>query len=124
MGMMSIPATKGFEVGSGFAGARMIGSKHNDPFVSKDGRLGTTTNFSGGIQGGISNGEPITFRLAFKPPATISKAQPTADFDGTDTVLEAKGRHDPCVVNRAIPIVEGMAALVLADAALMQQSRG
>lgn len=121
--MMSIPATKGFEIGSGFAAARMTGSQHNDPFVQKQGRLGTLTNYSGGIQGGISNGEPIFFRIAIKPPATISKAQPTADFDGSPAVLEAKGRHDPFVVNRAIPIVETMAALVLMDAALIQRGR-
>lgn len=119
--MMSIPATKGFEVGSGFAGIRQRGSLHNDPFVMRDGRLGTTTNNSGGIQGGISNGEPITFRVAFKPPATIGQAQETANFDGTRVTLEAKGRHDPCVVPRAIAIVESMAALVLADMVLRQQ---
>jgi chorismate synthase len=121
--MMSIPATKGFEVGSGFAGVRMKGSKHNDPFVQKGDHLGTVTNHSGGIQGGISNGESITFQIAFKPPATISQAQSTATFEGEDTVLEAKGRHDPCVVNRAIPIVETMAALVLMDMALRQKVR-
>ena len=121
--MLSIPATKGFEIGSGFAGVRLPGSKHNDPFVKKGARLGTTTNNSGGIQGGISNGEPIVFRIAFKPPATISQAQQTADFDGKPATLEAKGRHDPCVVNRAIPIVETMAALVLIDAALIQKTR-
>lgn len=121
--MLSLPATKGFEIGSGFAGTRLRGSQHNDPFVQKGDRLGTATNRSGGIQGGISNGEPIVFRVAFKPPATISQAQQTAAFDGTPTVLEAKGRHDPCVVNRAIPIVEAMAALVLADAALIQKTR-
>ncbi|MDF3129564.1 chorismate synthase [Kiritimatiellaeota bacterium B1221] len=121
--MMSIPATKGFEIGSGFAGARMQGSQHNDPFVMKGGRLGTVTNHSGGIQGGISNGEPILFRVAIKPVATISKAQPTADFSGNETVLEAKGRHDPFVVNRAVPIVESMAAMVLMDMALIQRSR-
>ncbi len=121
--MLSLPATKGFEIGSGFAGARMRGSAHNDPFVRKDGRLGTSTNHSGGVQGGISNGEPILFRVAFKPPATIGQAQQTADFDGNPAVLEAKGRHDPCVVPRAVPIVEAMAALVLADAALVQLAR-
>ncbi len=121
--MMSIPATKGFEIGSGFAAATMTGSAHNDAFVMKNGRLGTRTNHSGGIQGGISNGEPILFRIAIKPPATISRAQPTADFDGKDTVLEAKGRHDPFVVNRAVPIVETMAALVLMDMALIQRAR-
>ena len=121
--MLSIPSTKGFEIGSGFAGARMRGSAHNDPFVKKGGGLGTATNWSGGVQGGISNGMPIVFRVAFKPPATISLPQKTVDFDGNPAVLEAKGRHDPCVVPRAVPIVESMAALVLADLALHQHSR-
>jgi chorismate synthase len=121
--MLSIPATKGFEIGSGFAGTRLSGSEHNDPFVQKEDRLGTLTNNSGGIQGGITNGEPIIFRVAFKPPATIGLAQHTADFDGADTILEAKGRHDPCVVPRAVPIVESMAALVIADMALIQKTR-
>jgi chorismate synthase len=121
--MLSIPATKGFEIGSGFAGTRMTGSTHNDPFVKKGDRLGTQTNFSGGVQGGISNGEPIIFRVAFKPPATIGQAQATADFNGNETTLEAKGRHDPCVVPRAVPIVESMAALVIADLALRQKAR-
>ena len=122
--MLSIPATKGFEVGSGFSGTRMTGSEHNDPFVKKGDRLGTLTNYSGGIQGGISNGEPIVFRVAFKPPATIGRAQSTVDFEGKPTTLEARGRHDPCVVPRAVPIVESMAALVIADMALRQRSRG
>ena len=122
--MLSIPATKGFEIGAGFSGARMRGSRHNDPFVLKDGRLGTLTNRSGGVQGGITNGEPIVFRVAFKPPATIGQAQVTADFDGQLVTLEARGRHDPCVVPRAVPIVESMAALVLADLALIQKMRG
>ena len=122
--MLSIPAAKGFEIGSGFAGAHMKGSEHNDPFVMKGKKLGTLTNRSGGIQGGISNGEPIVFRVAFKPPATISMPQQTVDFDGQPVTLEAGGRHDPCVVPRAVPIVEGMAALVLADAALIQKTRG
>lgn len=121
--MLSLPATKAFEIGSGFEGTRMRGSQHNDMFVRKAGGLGTSTNRSGGIQGGISNGESILFRVAFKPPATISQPQKTATFDGAPAVLEAKGRHDPCVVNRAIPIVEAMAALVLADAALIQKTR-
>jgi len=121
--MMSIPATKGFEIGSGFSGTRMTGSKHNDPFVKRGDRLGTLTNYSGGIQGGISNGEPIVLRVAFKPPATIGQAQRTVDFNGNETTLEARGRHDPCVVPRAVPIVESMAALVLADMALRQRSR-
>ena len=122
--MLSIPATKGFEIGSGFAGARMRGSEHNDMFVKKGEKLGTLTNRSGGIQGGVSNGEPIVFRVAFKPPATISMPQQTVDFDGQPVTLEAGGRHDPCVVPRAVPIVEGMAALVLADAAMIQKMRG
>jgi chorismate synthase len=121
--MLSIPATKGFEIGSGFGGTQLKGSTHNDPFVPLEKRLGTVTNNSGGIQGGISNGEPVIFRVAFKPPATIGKAQQTVDFDGTPVTLEAKGRHDPCVVPRAIPIVEAMAALVLGDLALRQQIR-
>jgi chorismate synthase len=122
--MLSIPATKGFEIGSGFAGARLNGSEHNDRFEVRGGRLGTRTNNSGGVQGGISNGETIVFRVAFKPPATIGRAQPTVDLDGNEVVLEAKGRHDPCVVPRAVPIVEAMAALVLVDAGLCQQRHG
>jgi chorismate synthase len=121
--MLSIPATKGFEIGSGFAGTRMSGSRHNDPFVLKGEKLGTITNFSGGVQGGITNGEPIVFRVAFKPPATIGIQQKTVDFEGKETVLEAKGRHDPCVVPRAVPIVECMAALVIGDFALQQKYR-
>ena len=121
--MLSIPATKGFEIGSGFEGTHLTGSQHNDPFVKKENRLGTVTNYSGGVQGGITNGEPIIFRVAFKPPATIGKAQKTADFEGNSTILEAKGRHDPCVVPRAVPIVESMAALVIADLALQQRAR-
>jgi chorismate synthase len=122
--MLSIPATKGFEIGSGFAGTRMKGSQHNDPFVQKTGGLGTVTNNSGGVQGGISNGEPILFKVAFKPVATIGQAQATVDFDGNPVTLEAKGRHDPCVLPRAVPIVESMAALALADLALRQRTRG
>ncbi|MBN1780812.1 chorismate synthase [bacterium] len=119
--MLSIPATHGFEIGSGFQAARMRGSGHNDAFVQKGNRLGTVTNHSGGVQGGISNGEPVVFRVAFKPPATIGQEQQTADFEGNETTLAAKGRHDPCVVPRAVPVVETMAALVLVDAALKQQ---
>lgn len=122
-GMLSIPAAKGFEIGSGFAGSRMRGSAHNDAFVMKGGVLGTATNRSGGVQGGITNGEPVVFRVAFKPPATIGQAQKTVDFEGREVTLEAKGRHDPCVVPRAVPIVEAMACLVLADAAMRQQAR-
>jgi chorismate synthase len=121
--MLAIPATKGFEVGSGFEGTRLQGSQHNDPFVKKGDRLGTTSNNSGGIQGGISNGEPVTMRIGFKPPATISLPQETADFNGQTATLEAKGRHDPCVVPRAVPIVESMAALVILDMVLRQESR-
>jgi chorismate synthase len=121
--MLSIPAMKGFEIGSGFAGARMFGSEHNDPFVQKDGRLGTATNFSGGVQGGITNGEPLVFRVAFKPPATIGMAQETSTFEGEASTLEAKGRHDPCVVPRAVPIIETMTALVLMDFVLRQAFR-
>jgi chorismate synthase len=121
--MLSIPATKGFEIGSGFAGTHLPGSRHNDAFVQKGSRLGTRTNLSGGVQGGISNGEPILFRVAFKPPATIGLPQNTTGFDGHEVILEAKGRHDPCVLPRAVPIVEAMAALVIADAALVQAAR-
>lgn len=122
--MMSLPATKGFEIGSGFAGARQRGSAHNDAFTARDdGTLGTATNRSGGVQGGITNGEPVVFRVAFKPPATIGKEQTTVDFQGRATTLAARGRHDPCVVPRAVPIVEAMAALVMADLALAQSAR-
>ena len=121
--MLSLPATKGFDIGSGFADTRLRGSTHNDPFVRRGSGLGTRTNHSGGVQGGISNGEPIVFRVAFKPVATIGLAQETVDFDGEPVTLEAKGRHDPCVVPRAVPIVEAMAALVLIDLALMQRAR-
>lgn len=120
--MLSIPSTKGFEIGSGFAGTRLRGSEHNDAFMKKGAGLGTKTNRSGGVQGGVSNGEPIIFRVAFKPVATIGLPQATADFDGSPVVLEAKGRHDPCVVPRAVPIVEAMSALVLADLALCQKA--
>jgi chorismate synthase len=122
--VLSIPACKGFEVGSGFAGARMRGSVHNDPFVQKGDRLGTRTNFSGGVQGGITNGEPIVFRAAFKPPATIGRAQHTADYSGQDVEFRVtRGRHDPCVLPRAVLVVEGMAALVLADMALLARAQ-
>jgi len=121
--MMSLPATKGFEVGSGFAGTCLRGSQHNDPFVQKGDRLGTVTNNAGGVLGGITSGEPVLFRVAFKPVATIGQSQETADFDGKPVTLEAKGRHDPCVVPRAVPIVESMAALVLLDLALRQEMR-
>ncbi|MBM9518315.1 chorismate synthase [Desulforhopalus vacuolatus] len=121
--MLAIPATKGFEVGSGFAGTTLKGSQHNDPFILKGKSLGTKSNNSGGTQGGISNGEDITLRIAFKPPATISLPQQTVDFDGKAVELAAKGRHDPCVVPRAIPIVESMAALVVLDMIMQQEAR-
>jgi chorismate synthase len=121
--MLSIPAVKGFESGSGFAGTLLTGSQHNDPFYRRaDNTIGTRTNHSGGIQGGISNGEPITLRIAFKPTATIMRPQDTVDRDGNATVLEPKGRHDPCVLPRAVPIVEAMVALVLADHMLRQRA--
>ena len=113
--MLSLPATKGFEIGSGFAGTRLRGSEHNDAFESRDGRVRTVTNRSGGVQGGISNGEEIVFRVAFKPTATIMRPQQTVDVQGAATELTARGRHDPCVVPRAVPIVEAMVALVLVD---------
>jgi len=122
--MLSIPATKAFEIGSGFRGTEVPGSKHNDRFVKgEDGTLTTDTNWSGGVQGGITNGEDIYFRIGFKSPATISQPQETAQYDGTPGVLAARGRHDPCVVPRAVPIVEAMAALVVIDQLLIQNSR-
>jgi len=113
--MLSLPATKGFEIGSGFGGTLLMGSQHNDLFVSRAGRVRTATNRSGGVQGGISNGEEIVFRVAFKPTATILQPQSTVDVHGAETELRARGRHDPCVVPRAVVIVEAMAALVLLD---------
>jgi chorismate synthase len=113
--MLSLPATKGFEIGSGFAGARLRGSEHNDLFEAREGRVRTATNRSGGTQGGISNGEEIVFRVAFKPTATILQPQKTVDVRGAATELIGRGRHDPCVVPRAVPIVEAMTALVLVD---------
>ncbi len=121
--MLSLPATKGFEIGSGFAGARLKGSEHNDPFRMKEKRVRTVTNFSGGVQGGISNGEPIVFRVAFKPTATIAKPQQTVTVSGENAELAARGRHDPCVLPRAVPMVEAMAALVLCDHALRQRAQ-
>ena len=118
--MLSIPATKGFEIGSGFSCSEMKGSQHNDLFTYNNGVISTNTNNSGGIQGGISNGENIFFNVAFKPPATISLPQNTCTLSGEMKILEAKGRHDPCVVNRAVPIVESMAAISIMDAILLQ----
>ncbi|MGV3720011.1 MAG: chorismate synthase [Actinomycetota bacterium] len=122
--LMSLPATRGFEVGSGFDSVRMRGSTHNDPFVMKEGRVGTASNFSGGIQGGISNGEPILLRVAFKPTATIMQEQQTVNTAGEAVTFRAKGRHDPCVLPRAVAAVEAMVALVLADHLLRQQAYG
>lgn len=113
--MVSINAVKGFEIGSGFRGVNMRGSQHNDPFINRDGKIRTTTNYSGGVQGGISNGEDIVFRVAFKPVSTIGLEQQTVDTEGNPTTLAATGRHDPCVLPRAVPIVEAMAALVIMD---------
>jgi chorismate synthase len=113
--MLSLPATKGFEIGSGFAGTLLKGSAHNDPFEIREGRVRTQTNLSGGVQGGISNGEEICFRVAFKPTATILQPQKTVDVAGHAAELKGRGRHDPCVLPRAVPIVEAMAALVLVD---------
>ena len=147
--MLSLPAAKGFEIGSGFAGTRLTGSQHNDPFYdawaspgtarqspSREGagtlpgppnpivgRVRTRTNRSGGVQGGISNGEPITIRVAFKPTATILREQETVDENGHDTTIKGRGRHDPCVLPRAVPIVEAMFALVLADHFLRQRGQ-
>jgi chorismate synthase len=121
--MLSLPACKGFESGSGFAGTRLRGSQHNDPFYKGSDRIRTRTNFSGGIQGGITNGEDIVVRAAFKPTATILREQQTVDMDGNDTTLKPRGRHDPCVLPRAVPIVEAMVALVLADHYLRQRGQ-
>jgi chorismate synthase len=135
--MMSIPATKGFEIGSGFGGCEVPGSIHNDTFVAgpevpeneagagieNKKRLTTKTNNSGGIQGGISNRATIYFHVAFKPPATIGQAQTTTTYDLQEGVLEAGGRHDPCVVPRAVPIVEVMSALAIIDALMAQKAR-
>eukprot|EP00889_Picochlorum_renovo_P003517 jgi/Picre1/30547/NNA_005910.t1 len=121
--VMSLPATKGFEIGSGFSGSRMLGSEHNDEYFMEDGRVRTKTNRSGGVQGGISNGEDILLRIAFKPTATIARKQNTVNRDGEDMELLARGRHDPCVVPRAVPMVESMVALVLADQLLQHISQ-
>jgi chorismate synthase len=120
--MLSLPASKGFEIGSGFSATRMTGSRHNDPFEVREGAVRTTTNNSGGVQGGISNGEEVFFRVAFKPTATIARQQKTVTTTQEETTLVARGRHDPCVLPRAVPIVEAMAALVLCDHALRQRA--
>ena len=117
--LMSLPATKGFEIGSGFGGSRMLGSEHNDEFYIEDGKVRTRTNRSGGVQGGISNGEDIVMKIAFKPTATIARKQKTVNRDNEEIDLLARGRHDPCVVPRAVPMAEAMIALVLADHMMM-----
>ncbi len=121
--VMSLPATKGFEIGSGFAGTVMTGSEHNDEFYTENGEIRTVTNRSGGVQGGISNGENILIRVAFKPTATIRKEQRTVTNTGEEVTLAAKGRHDPCVLPRAVPMVEAMVALVLCDHLLRQRGQ-
>jgi chorismate synthase len=120
--MLSLPATKGFEIGSGFSATQMRGSEHNDAFEMRDDRVRTSTNKSGGVQGGISNGEEIYFRVAFKPTATIAREQSTVTASHEKTKLAARGRHDPCVLPRAVPMVEAMATLVLCDHALRQRA--
>ncbi len=122
--MLSIPATKGFEIGSGFGGTLLTGKEHNDPFEMRDGKVRTSSNRSGGVQGGISNGEDIVFRVAFKPTATIISSQDTVTDSGENTTLQGRGRHDACVLPRAVPIVEAMAILVLTDHFLRQRSIG
>lgn len=124
LAMLSIPATKGFEIGSGFSGTYTTGKDNNDEFYTENGTVHTRTNNSGGIQGGITNGEPIHFRVAFKPTSTIRKEQKTVDTKGTEVMLAAHGRHDPCVLPRAVPIVEAMAALTILDYYLLQKIYG
>ena len=121
--MLSLPASKGFDIGSGFGGILLTGTQHNDPFRMKGGRVRTLTNRSGGIQGGISNGETIYFRVAFKPVATVMHEQQTVDTQFTNTTLKGRGRHDPCVLPRAVPMVEAMTALVLVDHALRHKAQ-
>ncbi|MCX6922560.1 MAG: chorismate synthase, partial [Verrucomicrobia bacterium] len=121
--MLSLPASKGFDIGSGFGGILLTGTQHNDPIRAKAGKVYTTSNRSGGIQGGISNGQTIYFRVAFKPVATVLHEQDTVDLKLKNTTLKARGRHDPCVLPRAVPIVEAMTALVLVDHAMRQQAQ-
>jgi chorismate synthase len=121
--MMSLPASKGFDIGSGFGGIVMTGTEHNDAFRAKAGKVYTPTNRSGGIQGGISNGQTIYFRVAFKPVATVMREQETVDIQLKNTTLKARGRHDPCVLPRAVPMVEAMTALVLLDHALRHKAQ-
>ena len=121
--MLSLPASKGFDIGSGFGGILLTGTQHNDPFRAEGGKVITTTNHSGGIQGGISNGQTIYFRVAFKPVATVMHEQETVDVALQNTTLKARGRHDPCVLPRAVPMVEAMTALVLVDHALRHKAQ-
>ncbi len=121
--MLGINAVKGFEIGSGFSGTELYGSEHNDLFYQEDGEIRTRSNHAGGVLGGISSGEEINFRVAFKPTATIMQDQESVDEAGNPAVVQGKGRHDPCVVPRAVPIVEAMAAIVLADMWLLQRAR-
>ncbi len=121
--MLSLPASKGFDIGSGFGGILLTGTQHNDAIRAKGGKVHTTTNRSGGIQGGISNGENIHFRVAFKPVATVMHEQDTVDVGLHNTTLKGRGRHDPCVLPRAVPMVEAMTALVLVDHALRQKAQ-
>ena len=121
-GMMSLPASKGFEIGSGFAGTELTGLEHNDAFYMEGDRVRTRTNRSGGVQGGITNGEAVYFRVAFKPTATVMREQETVSAQGDDTTIAGRGRHDPCVLPRAVPMVEAMTALVLADHALRNEA--
>jgi chorismate synthase len=121
--MLSLPASKGFDIGSGFGGILLTGTQHNDPFRAKGGKVYTTSNRSGGVQGGISNGQTIFFRVAFKPIATVMHEQDTVDEKLRHTTLKARGRHDPCVLPRAVPIVEAMTALVLVDHALRHKAQ-
>ena len=120
--LLSLPACKGFEIGSGFGGTFLTGSTHNDPFYAEGDRIRTRTNHSGGVQGGISNGEDIVLRAAFKPTATILREQETVNVDGTPGMIKGRGRHDPCVLPRAVPLVDAMVALVLADHYLLQSA--
>jgi chorismate synthase len=113
--MLSINAAKGFEYGDGFDAPFYRGSEHNDEFFNDNGRIGVRTNYSGGIQGGISNGQDIYFRVTFKSTATLLREQNTVDADGNETILQTQGRHDPCVIPRAVPIVEAMAAMTILD---------
>ncbi|HWI56448.1 MAG TPA: chorismate synthase [Bacillota bacterium] len=121
--MLSLPASKGFDIGSGFGSILLTGREHNDPFRAKDGKVYTTSNRSGGIQGGISNGQTIYFRVAFKPVATVMQEQDTVDVEFHNTTLKGRGRHDPCVLPRAVPLVEAMTALVLVDHALRHKAQ-